>query len=147
MAVAVASVARSRELNAAILRDERGLRELGRVIEVAELRGCERFLQIANLGQRRTRDGKGELIGVARRLAPDLIDFQIERNGALADLQSPCRMEHEGGLAGIELAQHDQQLQIRRQCGLPVRGLLRLGGQNRHDLDRRQRACWDCRPR
>ena len=109
------------QLDAAVLRHECRLRELGGVVEVAELRWRKRLLQIARLRQHRAGDGEGELVGVARRLAADFVDLQIERNGALADLQCSRRMQHKAGFGRIELAQHDQQLEVRRQRGLPVR--------------------------
>ncbi len=138
MAVADAKVAAAGQFDAAVLRYERRLRKLGRVIEVAELRGREGLLQIARLRQHCAGNREGKLVGVARRLAANLVDLQIEWNAALADLQGSRGMQHEAGLGRIELAKNDQQLDIRRQRGFPVGGLLRLGGEDRHDRNRRE---------
>ena len=77
------------------------------------------------------------MVGVAGRLASDFVDLQIERNGALADLQRSRGMQHKVGFGGIELPQHDQQpwffgsavLQLDAFCASAARiGMTATGG-------------------
>ena len=115
-----------RERDAALHRLEGGSRELGRVVEVEELRGREALVGVADLCEAAAGDAEREPVRVLRPLRPDARDAEPERHGLLAHPQRSQRVQHERLGCGVDRAQRHEQRALRRQLGVPALALAEL---------------------